>query len=151
MQSRSCQEDDDINQETGCVISLDNSWCITVDHRLHNRCCACAYQLLCKRTTAVVRPKILTISTTYPISFNNFNNKKRVNHKLMTHPLLCLYIAFYLKPQSFLRASASSFSTSFSISSGRLQKKSMPVLSSSVLMFTTYLPSLSPFSNALFS
>lgn len=42
-------------------------------------------------------------------------------------------------------SSASTFSTSFSISSGRLQKKSMPVLSSSVLMFTIYLPSLSPF------
>ena len=72
---------------------------------LHNSCCACAYQLLCKRTTAVVRPKILTVSTTYPISSNNIsyliqqhilshlttypissNNKKRVNHKLMTHP-----------------------------------------------------------------
>ncbi|MQN83516.1 hypothetical protein F7D74_05870 [Prevotella copri] len=38
---------------------------------MHNRCCACAYQLLCKRTTAVVRPKILTVSTTYPISSNN--------------------------------------------------------------------------------
>ena len=69
--------------QRGCVISLDNSWCITVDHRMHNRCCACAYQLLCKRTTAVVRPKILTISTTYPIFSNN---KNRVNHKLMTHP-----------------------------------------------------------------
>ena len=55
----------------GCVISLDNGWCITVDYRMHNRCCACAYQLLCKRTTAVVRPKILTVSTTYPISSNN--------------------------------------------------------------------------------
>ena len=55
----------------GCVISLDNSWCITVDYRMHNRCCACVYQLLCKRTTAVVRPKILTVSTTYPISSNN--------------------------------------------------------------------------------
>ena len=28
---------------------------------------------------------LLTVSTTYPISFNN---KKRVNHKLMTHPPL---------------------------------------------------------------
>ena len=74
---------------------------------MHNRCCACAYQLLCKRTTAVVRPKILTVSTTYPISSNNLfylfqqhilslsatypiftNDKKRVNHKLMTHPSL---------------------------------------------------------------
>ena len=40
----------------GVQIGLDNSWRITVDHRMHNRCCACAYQLLCKRTTAVVRP-----------------------------------------------------------------------------------------------
>ncbi|MEE1459408.1 MAG: hypothetical protein U0K51_08125, partial [Segatella copri] len=69
-------------------------------------CCACAYQLLCKRTTAVVRPEILIVSTTYPISSYNLsclfqqlilslpttypvssNDKKRVNHKLMTHPL----------------------------------------------------------------
>ncbi|MBD9056724.1 MAG: hypothetical protein EGR34_00940 [Prevotella sp.] len=28
------------------------------DIHLHNRCWASAYQLLCKRTTAVVRPKI---------------------------------------------------------------------------------------------
>ncbi|EFB33808.1 hypothetical protein PREVCOP_06731 [Segatella copri DSM 18205] len=40
---------------------------------MHNKCCACAYQLLCKRTTAVVRPKILTISTTYPIFSNNIS------------------------------------------------------------------------------
>ena len=67
----------------GCVISLNNSWRITVDHRMHITCCACAYQLLCKRTTAVVRPKILALPTTYP---NSSNNKKRVNHKFMTHP-----------------------------------------------------------------
>ncbi|MDU6449617.1 MAG: hypothetical protein E6544_09985, partial [Prevotella sp.] len=48
-----------------------NSWRITVDHRMHITCCAYAYQLLCKRTTAVVRPKIQTASTTYPISSNN--------------------------------------------------------------------------------
>ena len=30
-----------------------------------------AYQLLCKRTTAVVRPEILTISKTYVIFSNN--------------------------------------------------------------------------------
>ena len=55
----------------GDAISLDNSWCITVGQRMHNSCCACAYQLLCKRTTAVVRPEIPTVSTIYPISFNN--------------------------------------------------------------------------------
>ena len=40
---------------------------------MHNSCCACAYQLLCKRTTAVVRPKILTASITYSISFSNMS------------------------------------------------------------------------------
>ena len=54
-------------------MSLDNSWRITVDHRMHNSWCACAYQLLCKRTTAVVRPEILTISTTYPSFSNNIS------------------------------------------------------------------------------
>ena len=60
-------------KQRGCVISLDNSWRITVDQRMHISCCACAYQLLCKRTTAVVRPKILTVSITYPISSNNIS------------------------------------------------------------------------------
>ena len=50
---------------------LNNSWRITAVHRMHISCCACAYQLLCERTTAVVRPKILTVSKTYPI----FSNK----------------------------------------------------------------------------
>ena len=87
------------------VCHKSGCWCITVDHRMHITCCACAYQLLCKRTTAVVRPKIQTASTTYSISSNNIfllfqqhilalqttypyssNNKKRVNHKFMTHP-----------------------------------------------------------------
>ena len=53
--------------------SLDNSWRTTVGHRTHITCCACAYQLLCKRTTAVVRPEILTVSTTYPISSKNIS------------------------------------------------------------------------------
>ena len=56
----------------GDAISLDNSWCITVGQRMHNSCCACAYQLLCKRTTAVVRPEIPTVSITSAISSNNF-------------------------------------------------------------------------------
>ena len=53
------------------VISLDNSWCITVGQRMHIICCASAYQLQCKRTTAVVRPEILTNSKTYTIFSNN--------------------------------------------------------------------------------
>ena len=57
----------------GGAVSLDNSWCITVGQRMHNSCCACAYQLLCKRTTAVVRPKILIVSITSAISSNNFS------------------------------------------------------------------------------
>ena len=38
---------------------------------MHITCCASAYQLLCKRTTAVVRPEILTNSKTYTILSNN--------------------------------------------------------------------------------
>ncbi|EFB34964.1 hypothetical protein PREVCOP_05544 [Segatella copri DSM 18205] len=40
---------------------------------MHNSCWTCAYQLLCKCTTAVVRPMILTISTTYSVSSNNIS------------------------------------------------------------------------------
>ena len=40
--------------------------------RMHNRCCASAYQLLCKRTTAVVRPTELTSPITYIIFSDNF-------------------------------------------------------------------------------
>nr|DAG62991.1 MAG TPA: hypothetical protein [Caudoviricetes sp.] len=40
---------------------------------MHITCCACAYQLLCKRTTAVVRLKMLTISKTYPIFSSNIS------------------------------------------------------------------------------
>ena len=52
-------------------ISLNYSWHITVGLRMHITCCASAYQLLCKRTTAVVRPEILTNSKTYTIFSNN--------------------------------------------------------------------------------
>ena len=57
--------------QRGGVISLNYSWRITVDLRMHITCCASAYQLLCKRTTAVVRPEILTNSKTYTIFSNN--------------------------------------------------------------------------------
>ena len=40
--------------------------------RMHNRCCASAYQLLCKRTTAVVRPTELTSPGIYTIFSDNF-------------------------------------------------------------------------------
>ncbi len=40
--------------------------------RMHNACCASAYQLLCKRTTAVVRPTELTSPGTYTIYSDNF-------------------------------------------------------------------------------
>ena len=43
----------------------------------------------------------------------------------------------YLNPQIFFIACTSISSTCFSMSSGRLQKKSMPVRSSRVLMLTT--------------
>ncbi|RHK50415.1 hypothetical protein DW064_00710 [Segatella copri] len=53
---------------------------------MHITCCACAYQLLCKRTTAVVRPEILTISPTYPLFSTNISyvfqqQEERVCHK----------------------------------------------------------------------
>ena len=38
---------------------------------MHITCCASAYQLVYKRTTAVVRPEILTSSKTYTIFSNN--------------------------------------------------------------------------------
>ena len=40
--------------------------------RMHNRCCASAYQLLCKRTTPVVRPTELSSPITYTIFSDNF-------------------------------------------------------------------------------
>ena len=86
---------------------------------MHNSCCACAYQLLCKRTTAVVRPTILTVSTTSAISSNNFsylfqqhilalpttypsssNNMKRVYHQLMIHPLFRYSLYLLLRRKS---------------------------------------------------
>ena len=57
--------------QRGGVISLNYSWRITVGLRMHITCCASAYQLLCKRTTAVVRPEILTNSKTYTSFSNN--------------------------------------------------------------------------------
>ena len=60
-----------IKRKRGCSISLENSWRTTADQHMHISCCACAYQLLCKRTTAVVRPEILTVTTTYTNFPNN--------------------------------------------------------------------------------
>ena len=60
-----------IKWQRGGAISLNYSWRITVDLRMHITCCASAHQLLYKRTTAVVRPEILTISKTYTIFSNN--------------------------------------------------------------------------------
>ena len=40
--------------------------------RMHNTCCASAYQLLCKRTTAVVRSTELTSPKTSTIFSDNF-------------------------------------------------------------------------------
>ena len=98
---------------------MENSWRTTVDPRMHISCCACAYQLLCKRTTAVVRPTILTVSTTSAISSNNIsylfqqhilafpttypsssNNMKKMYHQLMIHPLFrySLYLLLRRKP-----------------------------------------------------
>ena len=57
--------------QRGSAISLNYSWRITVDLRMHITCCASAQQVICKRTTAAVRPEILTNSKTYTILSNN--------------------------------------------------------------------------------
>ena len=86
-------EDAEINNEAneellrGCVISLNNSWRITVDHRMHNSCCAAEDTDCLNNISYLFQQHILSLPTTYPISSNN---KKRVNHKLMTHPLSLL-------------------------------------------------------------
>ncbi len=49
----------------------------------HISCYASAQQLLCDRRYWLFQQHILTLPTTYS---NSSNNKKRVNHKLMTHP-----------------------------------------------------------------
>ena len=118
-------------EKRGCAISVENSWRTTVGHRMHISCCASAYQLLCKRTTAVVRPEILTVSTTYSISSNNifylfqqhilalpttypssFNKKKRMYHQLMIHPLfryIGILFTHYLLDGSLLSQQVRSF------------------------------------------
>lgn len=59
--------------QRGGVISLNYSRRITVDLRMHITCCASAYQLICKRTTAVVRFTIVYSPTTDTISSNNLS------------------------------------------------------------------------------
>ena len=84
--------------QRGGVISLNYSWRITVDLRMHITCCASAYQLLCKRTTAVVRPKILSFSTTYTMFFNNISvilQQKEGESLTYDTPSLMVLSSFY--------------------------------------------------------
>ena len=73
----------------GCVISLDVGAqqlmiaCTSPVVHVHISCYASAQQLLCDRRYRLPQQHILSLPTTYPSSSNN---KKRVNHKLMTHP-----------------------------------------------------------------
>ena len=60
--------------------------------RMHNTCCASAYQLLCKRTTAVVRPAELTSPKTYTIFSDNFF---RILRLYLTHYPLVSYACVY--------------------------------------------------------
>ena len=81
----------------GCVISLDNSlahnsWPSHAHHLLcmrisaamqaHNSCCATEDSDCLNNISLLLQQHILTLTTTYPYSYNN---KKRMNHKLMTH------------------------------------------------------------------
>ena len=115
-------KDDLANPEVskrGCVIRLDISWRITVDHRMHITCCACAYQLLCKRTTAVVRPKILTFSTTYTMFFNNisviFQQKEGESLTYDTPSLMVLSSFYRSSPAIYSIYSSENQSLRFSI------------------------------------
>ena len=64
---------------------------------MHITCCACAYQLLCKRTTVVVRPKILTFSTTYTMFFNNISVMfQQKEGESLTYDTPSLYCCFYM-------------------------------------------------------
>ena len=151
MLSRSCREDDDINPRIRSLIDLrERILCLYIAFYLKSEFARCKAELRpdrCKEETQA-RQALRRDSSPpgVPADLQSAGTPSGLAFLLFPPSGLA-----YLKPQSFLRASASWFSTSFSISSGRLQKKSMPVLFSSVLMFTTYLPSLSPFSNALFS
>ena len=97
-------------EKRGCVISLDNSWRITVDHRMHITCCACAYQLLCKRTTVVVRPKILTFSTTYIMFFNNISvifQQKEGESLTYDTPSFLFYLSYHIESLSNKKSNTS--------------------------------------------
>ena len=61
--------------------------------RMHNSCCASAYQLLCKRTTAVVRPTELTSPKTYTIFSDNFICLFR---QLLPYSTIVSYACVYL-------------------------------------------------------
>ena len=75
---------------------------------MHITCCACAYQLLCKRTTAVVRPKILTFSTTYTMFFNNisviFQQKEGES---LTYDTPSFYLCFHIESLSNKKSNTS--------------------------------------------
>ena len=75
---------------------------------MHITCCAFAYQLLCKRTTAVVRPKILTFSTTYTMFFNNisviFQQKEGES---LTYDTPSFYLCFHIESLSNKKSNTS--------------------------------------------
>lgn len=72
-------EDAEINNEAneellrGCVISLNNSWRITIDHRMHNSCCAAEDTDCLNNISYLFQQHILTLPTTYSSSSNNIS------------------------------------------------------------------------------
>jgi len=98
---------------------------------MHNGCCACAYQLLCKRTTAVVRPKILTVSTTYPISSNNISYlfQQHILSLPTTYPISSNNIS-YLFQQHIL-----SLSTTYPISSNNKKRVNHKLMTHPLLIY----------------
>ena len=61
--------------------------------RMHNSCCASAYQLLCKRITGVVRPTELTSPKTSTIFSANFICLFR---QLLPYSTIVSYACVYL-------------------------------------------------------
>ena len=78
----------------------------TRETRAHNTCCATAYQLLCKRTSAVVRCKNLHLPCTFTIFSSNFLYMFRRLLLLPTSRDTCFITPknyFYHNKEPFLR------------------------------------------------
>ena len=74
----------------------------TRGQRLHTTCCALAYQLLCKRTSAVVRLKELHFTKTEPTFSGNFSYlfRRLPKHSSASFPTNNTYIPYRKQTKS---------------------------------------------------